>query len=502
VVRPRKPNWFGFGTTAEVICRGIKHADLVLKCYDLTVAAKNSPMYVRDTIVAPVTPPGRGAVAIIRLSGPDAIQILRTIWQPARPGTLRARRLYLGDVRDPATGAPIDRALAVVMPGPRSLTGEDVAELHCHGGPFLVRRVVGVAAACGARMAERGEFSRRAFLNGRIDLTAAEAIADLIEARGESALAQALAHLNGALKDRVGTLRERLIAIAAHLEAEIDFSDEDIALPTRADIARRIAELRQDVAALHQSFARGRLMRNGARAAIIGKPNVGKSSVLNLLLGVERAIVTPIPGTTRDMIEDTIHVGPYPLVIQDTAGVRAGTDEVERIGIERTLMHAGEADLLIAVFDGSGALEPEDLRVVELCRGRAGVALLNKRDLPAAIGVTDLRARGLTMPVLRTSALRGDGFDTLREELAAAAQALAGDGRGDTVAISRERHRDALARALAALDAAHHSAQGAMPPEIVAVDIAIAADALAQVSGQVTSEDVLDAVFREFCIGK
>ncbi|MGO9059667.1 MAG: tRNA uridine-5-carboxymethylaminomethyl(34) synthesis GTPase MnmE [Candidatus Binataceae bacterium] len=459
-------------------------------------------MYVQDTIVAPATPPGAGAVGIIRLSGPAAIEILRSIWHPISGTRLEPRRLYLGEISDSTTGATIDRALAVIMPAPRSLTGEDIAELHCHGGPFLIQRVIGLALGRGARMAERGEFSRRAFLNGRMDLTAAEAVADLISARGESALAQALAQLSGALKERVGALRDRLIAIAAHLEAEIDFSDEDIALPSREEIAGRIAALHADVSILHQSFARGRLMRDGARAAIIGKPNAGKSSVLNALLGVERAIVTPIPGTTRDMIEDTIHVGPFPLVIQDTAGLRAGADEVERIGIERTLSHAGEADLLIAIFDSSIPLAEEDLRILQLCRGRAGVALLNKSDLPQAIGVDDLCRHGLTIPAVRVSALRGEGFEALRRELLAAIEALGGDHQGDGVAISRQRHREALARALAALASAEHSARGLMPPEIVAVDVSIAADALASISGQVTSEDILDAIFREFCIGK
>jgi tRNA modification GTPase len=459
-------------------------------------------MYVKDTIVAPATAPGTGAVAIIRLSGPAAIEILRSIWRPERPGALRPRRLYLGEVRDPGTNAAIDHALAVVMPAPRSLTGEDVAELHCHGGTFLVRRILGLCMRRGARMAERGEFSRRAFLNGRIDLTAAEAVADLVAARGDGALTQAISQLSGALSQRVAGLRERVIAIAAHLEAEIDFSDEDIALPSRREIGRRIGELRHDLVALHESFARGRLMRAGARAAIIGKPNAGKSSVMNLLLGVERAIVTAFPGTTRDVIEDTIQAGPYPLVIQDTAGVRDGIDEVERIGIQRTLSHAADADLLIAVFDSSRALEPEDAAVLDLCRGRAGVALLNKSDLPPAIDAGDLRARGQSMPTLAVSALRGDGFDALRRELAAALEALAGDHRGDAVAISRERHRDALARALSALETAQESALAAMPPEIVAVDVGLAAEALASIGGQVTSEDVLDAIFREFCIGK
>jgi tRNA modification GTPase len=458
-------------------------------------------MYVQDTIVAPATAPGSAAVAIIRLSGPAAIEILRRIWVPLRTN-LKPRSLALGDLRDPETNAAIDRALAVIMPGPRSLTGEDVAELHCHGGPYLVRRILGLAMRYGARMAEPGEFSRRAFLNGRMDLTAAEAIADLVAARGESALAQALSHLNGGLKVRVSALREALITIAAHLEAEIDFSDEDIALPSRDQIAARICELHGDVAALHDSFARGRLMRSGARAAIIGKPNAGKSSVLNALLGVERAIVTPIPGTTRDVIEDTIHAGAYPLVLQDTAGVRSVTDEVERIGIERTLCHAGDADLLIAVFDSSASLEPDDLRIIDLCRGRNGVALLNKSDLPMAIGAGDLRSCELTLPVLRVSALKGEGLDSLRGELASQIEALAGGHQGDSIAISRERHRDALARALEALDGARASIANRMPPEIIAVDIGIAADALASISGQVSSEDVLDKIFRDFCIGK
>ncbi len=344
-------------------------------------------MYVEDTIVAPVTPPGTGAVAIIRLSGPEAIRILREIWRPIRPrATFRPHTLYMGEVINPANGAIVDRALGVVMPAPKSLTGENVAELHCHGGAYLVRRVAALAMAHGARMAEPGEFSRRAFLNGRMDLTAAEAIADLIAARSDDALEQAITQLGGALAERVGRLRASVIGIRAHLEAEIDFADEEIDLPSRESIAAEIASLTTDVRVLHDSFARGRLTRDGVRAAIVGKPNVGKSSILNLLLGAERAIVTPLPGTTRDVIEDSISLGPYVLILQDTAGVRDGAEEVERIGVERTLKHAAAAELVLAVFDSSSALEAEDRRVIELCRGRRGVALLNKRDLPPRSG--------------------------------------------------------------------------------------------------------------------
>src|SRR5271156_2571119 len=232
-------------------------------------------MYAEDTIVAPATPPGKGAVAIVRLSGARAMQIAAILWHPSGAAKLRQRRLSLGEIRDPQSGAIVDRAMCVTMPGPASLTGEDVAELHCHGGPYIVRRVLRLAMAAGARMAEPGEFSRRAFLNGRMDLTEAEAVADLIDVRSESALQQAIAQLNGALAQRVGQLRSSVIAIRAHLEAEIDFADEGLNLPGREEIAADIARLAADVALLHDSFRRGRLARDGARATIVGRPNAG-----------------------------------------------------------------------------------------------------------------------------------------------------------------------------------------------------------------------------------
>jgi tRNA modification GTPase len=460
-------------------------------------------MYTEDTIVAPATPPGKGAVAIVRLSGGRATQMAMALWHSQGSTAPRPRHLSLGEIRDPLNGAIVDRAMCVVMPGPASLTGEDVVEFYCHGGPYIVRRVLGLAIAAGARMAERGEFSRRAFLNGRMDLTEAEAVADLIDVRSESALQQALAQLSGALVQRVGHLRSAVIAIRAHLEAEIDFADEGLNLPGRKEIAADIARLADDVALLHDSFRRGRLARDGARAAIVGKPNAGKSSVLNLLLGADRAIVTAVPGTTRDVIEESVTLGPWPLVLQDTAGVREAGDEVERIGIGRTLTSVAEADLLIPVFDSSRPFEDEDARVLALCQGRAGVALLNKSDLrPPILSPADLLGRGLAMPILRFSALNAEGTSALRDELALAVDALAAAGPDDGVAISRARHRQALAKALEALRSACASALSGMPPEIVAVDAASAAEALGALTGEVGTEDVLDAVFREFCIGK
>jgi tRNA modification GTPase len=461
-------------------------------------------MYVADTIVASATAPGRAAVAILRLSGPRAIAIARALWHPLSSTEPAPRALLLGEIRDPVTGAPLDRAMCTTFPGPRSLTGEDVAELHCHGGVYLVRRVLGLAADLGARFAEPGEFTRRAWLNGRIDLTAAEAIADLVDARGETALGQAVAQLGGALANRVAGLRDRLIAIRAHLEAEIDFADEDLSLPSRAAIAGDMENLANDVALLRDSFARGRLAREGARAAIIGKPNAGKSSLLNLLLGADRAIVTAIPGTTRDVIEESVTLGPWPLVLADTAGLRESRDEVERLGIARTRDEATRADLLLPVFDSGRSLDSDDLEVIAATENRAGVAILNKRDLPQRLDCDELRARALTLPIVEFSATSALGLAELRDALTAALEHLTGfQARNNGgVMISRERQRAALAQAADALAAARESAITAMPPEIVAVDLTLAADALATITGVISSEDLLDAIFREFCIGK
>ncbi|HLX05745.1 MAG TPA: tRNA uridine-5-carboxymethylaminomethyl(34) synthesis GTPase MnmE [Candidatus Binatus sp.] len=462
-------------------------------------------MYLPDTIVAPATAPGLGAVAIVRLSGPRAFEILDAIFRPAHSAAMTPRMMRLGDVVDPATGARIDRALAVVMRLPASLTGEDVAEIQCHGGSFVVRRIVAIALEAGARIAEPGEFTRRAFLNGRMDLAEAEAVADIVAARSDSALANALSQLSGALSERVAELRAQVIAIRAHLEVEIDFSDEDIRMPSRREVAAEIERLIADVTVLHDSFARGLLMRDGVRATIVGKPNAGKSSLLNLLLGADRAIVTAIAGTTRDVIEDSVQLGPYALVLNDTAGMRESTDDVERIGIERTLRSARDADLLIAMFDSSRPLEPPDLDVIRMTTDRAGLAILNKRDLPAAITAADLREHGLKIPILPFSAIHLDEAATLRAELTKAIGALidpSAPTSNDQIAISRERHRDALAMALGALKNARTSALSLMPPEIVAVDIMAAASALGSITGDVSGEDILDAIFRDFCIGK
>jgi tRNA modification GTPase len=287
----------------------------------------------------------------------------------------------------------------------------------------------------------------------------------------------------------------------AQLEAAIDFSDEDLALSSPEQLAAAIAALAADVATLHASFERGRLRREGLRAAIVGRPNVGKSSILNLMLGAERAIVTPIPGTTRDVIEESIELGGYAVLLQDTAGMRKPGDPVERIGVERALERAREADLLIAVFDGASPLEDDDFRVIAMAAERPAIALLNKCDLPARIAESELRVRGLRAPAIRFSARDAIGVEALRSAILAQLEDAAADAFDD-VAISRVRHREALVRAGDALERARESLAAQMPPEIIAVEIAAAAAALGEITGEIGAEEVLDVIFREFCIGK
>ena len=446
-------------------------------------------MYLPDTIVAPATAPGLGAVAIVRLSGPRAFEILDAIFRPAHSAEFTPRMMRLGDVVDPATGARIDRALAFVMPQPASLTGEDVAEIQCHGGPFVVRRIIGIALDAGARLAEPGEFTRRAFLNGRMDLTEAEAVADIVAARSDSALANALSQLSGALSERVAELRAQVIAIRAHLEVEIDFSDEDIRLPSRREVAAEIERLIADVAVLHDSFARGLLMRDGVRATIIGKPNAGKSSLLNLLLGADRAIVTAIAGHHSRRNRGLGPARPVRARTQRHRG-RARIDRRRRENRNRA--HA-------AIGPRRGPAD-RDVRFVAPTRLRG-----SRRD------PSDSRPPRTRDPEQARSARGNHGFDRSprarpadsdppvlsnrsRRSCYPACRAHESDRRAhrpsvptsnDQIAISRERHRDALAMALGALKNARSSALSLMPPEIVAVDIMAAASALGSITGEV-----------------
>ncbi|MGH7962472.1 MAG: tRNA uridine-5-carboxymethylaminomethyl(34) synthesis GTPase MnmE [Candidatus Binatia bacterium] len=463
-------------------------------------------MYERDTIAAIATPPGQGGIAIIRVSGPQAETIARRVFILAQPcERLRSHHLYFGRVIDPLSGHPLDQGLLALMRAPRSYTGEDVAEIHCHGGSLLSQRIMAAILSQGARLASPGEFTKRAFLNGRLDLSQAEAVLDLIQAKSEPGLQLAWEQLSGRLSATCVAMRDKLLGLTAYVEAFLDFPEEDIPERAQTEMQGDLATLTTEIAALSATFAQGKVYREGIRTAIIGKPNVGKSSLLNLLAGTERAIVTPVPGTTRDILEETVVVSGVPLVVWDTAGLRHPTDEVERIGVERARAGVREAELVLALFDASRPFDEEDQTVCDEIAGKTVIAVLNKIDLPCAVHPAELEARLSSGPLVSLSARCGTGLADLQARIQAIVCGpgpMPGQEQTGGVIVVRARHRDALAKAEHSLQQVSASLQAGLPLDIVAVDLHAALDHLGEITGHVSSEDILDRVFREFCIGK
>jgi len=439
-----------------------------------------------DTIAAIATAMG-GGVGIIRIAGPLALGIAAGHFRglPASPAP---RRLYRGWWHD-GRGRDLDEGLAVVMPGPHSLTGDDVVELHLHGGALSLRRCLEVCWGGGARPAGPGEFTRRAFLRGKLDLTRAEAIADVVAARTDRALEQARAHLRGDLHDAAVAARDRVLELRARIEVNLDFVDEDVPLIDPGGIAADARAIGGELRALAGTWRAGRLLREGARVVLAGRPNAGKSSLFNALLARDRAIVSPIPGTTRDVVEDVVDIHGIPVILLDTAGLRATGDAVEAEGVARTERAVAEADLVLHVVDPGDVGAP--LREV----GGAGAPVLevwSKRDL-APRGAPPAAAEWV-------SALTGEGLDRLKDRVAEALGGASDPGAGLTVA--RERQHRALSRAASALEAAAAALVAGAPGELAAVDVQEATDALGELLGVTTIEDVLDRLFGSFCIGK
>ncbi len=453
-------------------------------------------MYPRDTIAAIATAAGVGAVAVIRVSGPQAAAVATRVFRGRPPERWRSHRLYLGRFID-SDARDLDRGLAVIMRAPHSYTGEDVVELHSHGGTLVARRVLGAVLRAGARAARPGEFTARALLNGKLDLAQAESVADLIGASTDAALRIAVDQLGGALSQRVGGMREKLIGISARLEAAIDFSEDDVGELDREALIADAMSVERALLDLAATYAHGRVLREGLRVAIVGKPNVGKSSLLNRLLEAERAIVTPIPGTTRDTLEEVIDLEGMPVLLVDTAGIRSAVAEVERLGIDRTRAQIADADLVIVMLDSSRAFAPEDQEVLDAVRHKSRILLINKADLPNELAFDG--GSGFSV-VIRSSLLDGLGIDSLKREILAAG--LSGTPPSEGVVVLRERQRNALELAARAAGRAAKSLGAGHPPDLVAVDVMTALDHLGNVVGATSPEDVLDRVFSEFCIGK
>jgi len=454
-----------------------------------------------DTIAAIATGAGESAIGIVRLSGATALAVADRIFRPRRGRPLRDRRSHTvtyGWVTTPA-GERVDEALALVMRGPHSYTGEDVVELQCHGGQLAVRRVLEQALQAGARLAEPGEFTRRAFLNGRMDLSQAEAVIDLIRAKTDRAMAAAVAHLGGSLRERVSAVRERLLEMMAHLEADIDFPELELEVQTREEVSAGCAAALAEVERLLGGARAGRILREGLRVVLAGRPNVGKSSLLNRLVRENRAIVTAVPGTTRDVIAEWVNLGGVPVQLSDTAGIRPTDDPVERIGVQRTREALRQAHLVLVVIDCGAGLLPEDEEwIAELPPGAARIGVANKIDLNPGFPLEQLAGALGGAPVVAVSAEQGTGIGEL--EMAIAREAGALDASEELLVNARQA--DAIGRAAAHLRDAQQTLAAGFGDELVAIDLRAAWMALGEVTGDTADEALLDEIFGRFCIGK
>ena len=448
-----------------------------------------------DTIAALSTAPGAAGLGVLRISGGDALPVLRKVF---RGGELLPRKMVYGVLTN-ENGKEIDRPMAVYFPSPHSFTGEDVCELHCHGSPALLSMALEAVYAAGARPAKPGEFTKRAFLNGKLDLVQAEATGELIAAETEAAVRNAAALLGGALGRSLGGVYDGLVALLARFRAAVDYPDEEI---TEQDVPAMCAVLRtgaEQLAGLLRRSRTARAFTSGVDCAILGKPNVGKSSLLNLLCGEDRAIVTPIPGTTRDVVETRVTVGGVPLRLLDTAGIRASDDPVERLGIERAEAAAEHASLVLLVLDGSGPLTPEDLSAADRAKSAENcIIILNKSDISDK--KVDLRPLGLDAPAVSLSALTGAGFDELTAAIRRRYDAGGLRFNGDVVTSPRQlaaigEAEDALRRCAGALEAG-------MPVDMALTDAELALDRLAELFGRKAGEDVVEHIFAHFCVGK
>ncbi|MCX8052347.1 MAG: tRNA uridine-5-carboxymethylaminomethyl(34) synthesis GTPase MnmE [Armatimonadetes bacterium] len=483
-----------------------------------------------DTIAAIATPIGTSGIGIVRVSGPRAIEIASRLFVSASNlKEFASHRAYHGKLVTPILehptqgdeksypyhsntsgareGEPIDEVVLTVFRAPFSYTGEDVVEFSCHGGIAILRKALGAVLDLGARLAEPGEFTKRAFLNGKIDLAQAEAVNDLIRARTEGARRIAFSQLDGAISSKVRGARDRILGVIAAIEAAIDFPD-DVDEPDRARLESEISAVRQEVVSLLSTFAAGRIFREGLRVVIAGRVNVGKSSLLNALLRHARAIVTPIPGTTRDVIEESLEIHGIPIVALDTAGIRSTDDPVEKIGVELAERTLESADLVLMVFDISEGINQEDLEILDRLADKPTIAVLNKIDLlpEEARGLQKeeyVGRLGRSLPAVWTCASSGQGIDELEDAIAETAlrEAMVGPGE-EAVVVTNIRHQQALLSALESLDNALETLSAAQPIDLLSVDLASARNSLGLITGETASDDLIDRIFSDFCIGK
>ena len=451
------------------------------------------------TIAAISTPAGRGGISVIRISGQDAVSIADTVFSGGiKLADAKSHTVHYGFIRK--DGETIDEVLVTLMRAPKTFTREDVVEISAHGGTVTAKRVLDAVIAAGAELAQPGEFTKRAFLNGRIDLSQAEAVIDIINAENDLSRKNAVSQLEGSLSREIKEIRASLVHLAAAMQVIIDYPDEDLADVTAEDILDTLTVCKSRADKLLATADSGAIIRDGIRAAIAGKPNVGKSSLLNALARYDRAIVTDIAGTTRDTIEERVDLGGVPLVLIDTAGIRETNDAVEKIGVERSRKSVEEADLVIVMIDGSADIDDDDAEILEKTKNAKRIILINKTDLSRGKCVDEVRKLA-SGAVIEISALTGDGIDALKDEISSMYN-LGELERGNGAVITNARHKSALIKASAALGSGIGALRADMPTDIASIDINEAIDALGEITGETVSDDIVRDIFHSFCVGK
>lgn len=459
-----------------------------------------------ETIAAISTPWGEGGIGVIRISGRDALKVALRVFHP-KAGTkeLKERYLYRGLMKEADGGAVIDNGFFALMKGPRSYTGEDVVEFHCHGGPLVLKRVLEEVIRSGARLASPGEFTRQAFLNGKLDLTQAEAVIDVIRAQTELSLSSAMGRLEGVLSGKVREIKEVLFGLLTHLEAELDFPEDEVDGLSLDVLLSGIRRAEDGLRRMLSTYEEGSALKDGVKVLILGRPNVGKSSLLNILLKQERAIVTPVPGTTRDIIEEVVNIRGLPVRLMDTAGLRDTSDHVESIGVRLAKERIKDAGLILFVIDSSTGDFNEDIELLKGIEGKKVLVTVNKVDLVGAKTISEIKGSFEGHGLSLISALRSEGVEELKDRIYEGAAGhpygVSGQAPPGELIVSL-RHKTALEEALSGIERTKAAIEAGLAKEFIATDLRWSLDRLGEITGETTTEDILERIFSNFCIGK
>lgn len=453
-----------------------------------------------DTIAAISTPRGEGGIGIVRMSGDDSVKILSKVFRSKsgkKAENLKSHSINYGHIYDGDT--LLDEVMVSFLKGPKTYTTEDIVEINCHGGYLITEKILELLLKNGARIAEQGEFTRRAFLNGRLDLTQAEAVMDIIHGKTDKSISLSLNQLRGDLKNQIGILKKMILDVAAHVNVVLDYPEEGIEDPLPDNLMDNLIEVLETSDALIASYDKGKMIKEGVKTAIVGKPNVGKSSLLNSVLKEERAIVTHIAGTTRDMIEEVINLNGIPLILVDTAGIRITDDIIENIGVKKSKELIDKADLILFVVDGSRDLEDEDIKVHDQLKADKVIGILNKIDMERKIDLTPLDKVGKWIEISATENL---GITNMEDEIYKYIVSGQIEDGSQKLMITNVRHKSALEKTKQAVENILETINMGLPMDLMAVDLKEALDSLSEVTGEISTEDLLDHVFSNFCVGK